>query len=64
MLPTLAQNANSKPDLPVTRIVLFSSGVGYFQRHGEVSGQAAVPLHFAADQINDLLKSSDRPGPW
>ena len=28
------------PPLPVARVVLFSSGVGYFQREGEVEGEA------------------------
>lgn len=44
-------------DLPTNKIVLFSSGVGYFQRDGEVEGDATVELTFKADQINDLLKS-------
>ena len=44
-------------DLPLKRIVLFTSGVGYFQRDGEVDGNAAVELSFKPDQINDLLKS-------
>ena len=44
-------------DLPVTRVVLFSSGVGFLQREGEVSGNASVELSFRTEQINDLLKS-------
>jgi hypothetical protein len=56
--PAAAQNAkNDGPDLPVTRIVMFSSGVGYFQRDGFVAGQTTLSLHFPADQVNDLLKS-------
>jgi hypothetical protein len=53
----LAQNAGSMSDLPIRRVVLFSSGVGYFQRDGDISGPANVVLHFNPDQINDLLKS-------
>src|SRR5262249_4010559 len=41
----------------VTRIVLFSSGVGYFQREGQVDGNARIDLQFGANNINDLLKS-------
>lgn len=52
-----AQNASNGPDLPITRIVMFSSGVGYYQRDGLVNGQATVTLHFPVEQINDLLKS-------
>ena len=44
-------------DLPVTDVVLFSSGVGYFQRAGTVQDNATVELSFKTDQINDLLKS-------
>jgi hypothetical protein len=46
-----------KAELPVTRIVLFSSGVGYFQREGQVDGNARIDLQFHAQDVNDLLKS-------
>ena len=44
-------------DVPVTKIVLFSSGVGYFEHDGEVDDDAVVELSFRAPQINDVLKS-------
>ena len=47
----------SAADLPVSRVVLFSSGVGYFERAGTVQGNAKVELSFRVDQINDILKS-------
>src|SRR3982751_1701864 len=43
--------------LPITRVVLFNSGVGYFSRSGEVEGDARVDLTFPEGDINDLLKS-------
>src|SRR5215218_4282621 len=43
--------------LPITRVVLFNSGVGYFSRSGEVEGDARVDLTFPESDINDLLKS-------
>jgi hypothetical protein len=43
--------------LPVTKVVLFTSGVGYFQRDGEVEGNAELNLYFRVADINDLLKS-------
>jgi hypothetical protein len=55
--PLAAQPSTKAPDLPITRVVLFSSGVGYFQRDGQVNGKATVALHFNADQVNDLLKT-------
>ncbi|QJW92795.1 DUF4139 domain-containing protein [Frigoriglobus tundricola] len=54
---------DAKPDLkpsvslPLTRVVLFNSGVGYFSRSGEVEGEARVDLTFPESDINDLLKS-------
>jgi hypothetical protein len=44
-------------EVPVRRVVLFSSGVGFFQHAGTVSGNAASELRFKTDQINDVLKS-------
>ena len=43
--------------LPIGQVVLFSSGVGYFQREGMVEGTARVDLSFPVQDINDLLKS-------
>ncbi len=44
-------------DLPVTKVVLFSSGVGYFEHRGQVTGDSIVSLPFASDEVNDALKS-------
>jgi hypothetical protein len=46
-----------EPKLPITHVFLFSSGVGYFQREGEVENNQRVDLTFPASDINDLLKS-------
>jgi hypothetical protein len=43
--------------LPVSEVILYSSGVGYFQRAGKVDGDARVDLSFPAQDVNDLLKS-------
>lgn len=51
--------------VPLERIVLFNSGVGFFERSGEVEGNAELELKFNADEVNDLLKSlvvEDRGG--
>ena len=48
----------AKPgSLPLTRVVLFSSGVGFFEHSGRVHNNAKVEMKFSADEINDLLKS-------
>src|ERR1041385_1577247 len=48
--PTAAQ-------LPIAQVVLFSSGVGYFQREGQVDGDQRIDLTFPTADINDLIKS-------
>lgn len=51
-----AQQAEGEK-LPVERIVLFNSGVGFFEHRGEVEGDDSIELKFKTDDINDLLKS-------
>src|SRR5215471_4876777 len=48
--PTAAQ-------LPIAQVVLFSSGVGYFQREGVVEGSQRIDLTFPTQDINDRIKS-------
>lgn len=56
--PLLAQEDAAGDDtLPVRRITLYRSGVGYFERAGQVQESAEVQLRFDTDQINDILKS-------
>ncbi len=52
-----ASERRSGPNLLIRDIVLFNSGVGYFQREGSVEGDARVDLQFPAAEVNDLLKS-------
>jgi hypothetical protein len=46
--------------LPVTSVVLFRSGVAFFQRDGQVNGTAHIDLAFPVNDINDLLKTRTR----
>src|SRR3954469_4949830 len=50
------QDVKPAVTLPMTRVVLFNSGVGYFTRGGEVEGEARVDLVFPEEDVNDLLK--------
>ena len=43
--------------LPLKRVVLFSSGVGFFEHSGKVQDDAKVEMKFKVGDINDLLKS-------
>jgi len=51
------QDLKPAVSLPMSRVVLFNSGVGYFSRSGEVEGDARVDLTFQETDVNDLLKS-------
>src|SRR5262249_29855981 len=58
--PPADANGLIKPpasQLPIGQVVLFNSGVGYFQREGEVDGNARIDLTFPITDVNDLLKS-------
>src|SRR5687767_180448 len=63
--PALAQAQNAaqnqkradQTNVPVKVVVLFSSGVGYFEHAGAVTGNASSELRFKTQQINDILKS-------
>ena len=60
---TQAQTTNpatpggSHGEVPVKQVVLFTSGVGYFQHEGTVQGDGQTELRFKTSQINDILKS-------
>jgi hypothetical protein len=57
-LPCLATAQDEKTaELPVKRVVMFSSGVAFFEHLGKVDGNSQVDLKFNVDNINDLLKS-------
>src|SRR5687768_15372783 len=56
----VAQAPAARPaaaDVPVKQVVVFSSGVGYFEHFGSVKGDGSTELRFQTDQINDVLKS-------
>src|SRR5262245_49387866 len=56
--PGPAPKAEPAPvNLPVTRVVLFNAGVGYFHREGTVEGDARFELRFPESDVNDLIKS-------
>jgi hypothetical protein len=43
--------------VPLRRLSLFSSGVGFFEHSGTVNGSATILLPFNKDAVNDALKS-------
>ncbi|REK08988.1 MAG: DUF4139 domain-containing protein [Planctomycetota bacterium] len=67
-LPAAAQEKKANADengVPLSKVVMFTSGVGYFEHRGSVDGDATVEMRFNSEDINDLLKSmvlEDRGG--
>jgi hypothetical protein len=43
--------------LPINKVILFTSGVAYFQREATIDGNANRDLSFPVRDINDLLKT-------
>ncbi len=43
--------------VPVRKITLYRSGVGFFERAGDITGDATLDLRFKTEQINDIIKS-------
>jgi hypothetical protein len=52
-------------DIPIREVILYKSGVGYFERAGPLSSGESARLDFKATDMNDVLKSltlQDRNG--
>ena len=43
--------------LPLRRVVLYKSGIGYFEHDGRVRGNEDVEIDLTSGQLNDVLKS-------
>ena len=49
--------AEEEAVVPLSKISLYSSGVGYFQHDGTVNNRTRLDLRLHTSQINDMLKS-------
>lgn len=49
--------ASAADRLPVRRVVLYKSGVGYFEHLGRVRGNQTVSIDLTSGQLDDVLKS-------
>jgi hypothetical protein len=56
---TLAQSPApaAGSNIPVRRVVLYKTGVGYFEHVGRVRDRQDVAIRFTSAQLNDVLKS-------
>lgn len=44
-------------DLPVTQVILYKHGIGFFEREGSIPAGAEARLDFKSTDMNDVLKS-------
>ncbi len=56
-VPRTSPAATTGARLPVRRVILYKSGVGYFEHLGRVSGAQTVSIDLTSGQLNDVLKS-------
>ncbi len=49
--------ATQAAELPVREVILYKSGVGYFERQGQIAAGESARLNFKAEEMNDVLKS-------
>jgi hypothetical protein len=54
---TTQSSSDSAARLPVTHVILYKNGVGYFEHSGHVRGNQDVDVDFTTAQLNDVLKS-------
>ncbi len=55
--PAALPPAAPQQPLPLARVVMFSSSVGFFEHRGEIDGNRQIEFAFKTTDINDLLKS-------
>ncbi len=53
--PIPATEVPKSIQLPLTRVVLFNAGIGYYERSGTVDGPAKLNLKVNEEDINDLI---------
>jgi hypothetical protein len=53
--PSFADSKAQK--LPLRRVVLYKSGVGYFEHDGRVRGNGDIDIDLTSSQLDDVLKS-------
>ena len=52
-----ATDESSAAKLPIRRVILYKTGVGYFEHLGRIQGDQDVRIDFTSGQLNDVLQS-------
>ncbi|HEY3885430.1 MAG TPA: hypothetical protein VGL62_09505, partial [Vicinamibacterales bacterium] len=55
--PAGQRASDPERSLPIQHVILYKSGVGYFEHVGSVTGSSDVVMPFTSAQLNDVLKS-------
>ncbi len=55
--PAESSEESAAAKLPVRRVILYKTGVGYFEHLGQVRGDQKVQIDFTSSQLNDVLQS-------
>lgn len=55
--PLAAQESATNTPLPIQRVVLYKSGIGYFEHVGQVVDDRDVTISFTSAQLDDVLKT-------
>jgi hypothetical protein len=53
----ISSDESSAAKLPVRRVILYKTGVGYFEHLGQVRNDQKVQIDFTSSQLNDVLQS-------
>ncbi|MGF6905784.1 hypothetical protein [Fusobacterium sp. PH5-44] len=54
---SMGAEVTKKPDIPIKKVTIYSSGVGYFEHNGTVENSLKLALPFEKKALNDVLKS-------
>ena len=57
LMVSTARGEDAEAAVPLKKVVMFNSGVGFFERQAEIEGNVRVDLKFDVDDVNDLLQS-------
>ena len=55
--PAAARQPDAAASMPVRRVVLYKTGVGYFEHLGNVRDSQDITVRFTSAQLNDVLKT-------
>lgn len=54
---SMSSEATKNMDIPIKKVTIYSSGVGYFEHSGTVENSVKLALPFERKALNDVLKS-------